>query len=50
MKEGEQTMEIGSTLRNVMAVRDLTLQQVSDESGVPLETIRNIYYGKIENP
>lgn len=43
-------MEIDSTLHHVMAVRDLTLQQLSDESGVPLETIRNIYYGKIENP
>ena len=50
MKKGEQTMEIDSTLHHVMNVRNLTLQQLSDESGVPLETIRNIYYGKIENP
>lgn len=42
--------EIDSILRTVLASRNITLQQLAEESEVPHETIRNIYYGKIKNP
>ena len=42
--------EIDSILRTVLASRNITLQQLAEKSDMPLETIRNIYYGKIKNP
>lgn len=43
-------MEIDSTLRNLLAEKKMTLQQLADASDVPIETIRNIYYGKVDDP
>lgn len=28
----------------------MTLQELSDKSGVPIETVKNIYYGKVTDP
>ena len=33
-----------------MCSNNLTLQELSDISGVPIETVRNIYYGKVTDP
>lgn len=43
-------MEVNETLKHVMAVRHLNLQQLSDKSGVTYETLRNIYYDRIHDP
>lgn len=44
-------MNINSdALKHAMNVRNITLQQLSDQSGVPLETLRNFYYNKINEP
>lgn len=43
-------MNIDKTLKTVMAKRNITLCQLSDKSGIALETIRNIYYCKIHDP
>lgn len=39
-----------NALKHVMDVRGITLQQLADQSGVPLETLRNFYYNKINEP
>ena len=33
-----------------MFTNNLTLQELSDACGVPIETMRNIYYGKVTDP
>ncbi len=43
-------MEVDRNLKHVLAVRNISLQQLSEDSDIPLETLRNIYYGKIANP
>ena len=43
-------MKIDRNLKHVLAARNISLQQLSEDSDVPLETLRNIYYGKISNP
>ncbi len=43
-------MNIDKTLKTVMAKRNITLCQLSEKSGIALETIRNIYYCKIHDP
>lgn len=49
-KKGERKMEVDRNLKHVLAVRNISLQQLSEDSDIPLETLRNIYYGKIANP
>lgn len=42
--------DLADTLHHVMAKRNLTLQQVADDSNLPIETLRNIYYEKSHDP
>ena len=42
--------DLSDTLRYVMANRNLTLQQLADNSNLPIETLRNIYYEKSHDP
>ena len=38
------------TLNEVMAERNLSIQEVAEMSELPYETVRNIYYGKVTDP
>ncbi len=37
-------------VRELMIEQDMSLQKLSDTSGVPFETLRNIYYRKVKDP
>lgn len=37
-------------IRELMIEQDMSLQKLSDTSGVPFETLRNIYYRKVKDP
>ena len=41
---------ISENLRTIMKSRNLTLNQLAEMADVPLETVRNIYYGKVTDP
>lgn len=41
---------VSEILKDVMAKRELTLQQLADRADIPLDTLRNIYYNKINEP
>lgn len=41
---------IGETLRTILDTKAITLETLSQLSGVPVETIRNLLYRKAENP
>ena len=41
---------IGQQIRKIAARRNLSIQQLSEMSGIPLETMRNLYYGRVEDP
>lgn len=43
-------MKTSDVLKHVMTKREITMQQLAEQSGVPIETIRNIYYNKICDP
>lgn len=40
---------ISDNLRAAMQMRDITLNQLAEEADIPLETLRNIYYGKVKD-
>ena len=42
--------ELQSTLRGVMKKRNISLYQLAAKSDVPIDTIKNIYYGRISDP
>ena len=35
-------------IRDLMIEQDISLQKLADTSGVPFETLRNIYYQKVK--
>lgn len=37
-------------LENLLEVTGWTLQELSERSGLPYDTVKSIYYGRIENP
>ena len=37
-------------IRDLMIEQDISLQKLADTSGVPFETLRNIYYQKVKDP
>ncbi len=41
---------IGEGLRTILDTQNITMEMLSLQSGVPLETIRNLFYHKAENP
>lgn len=41
---------ISSTIKTLLDAHDMTMQELADKSGVPLETLRNIVYDKVDNP
>ena len=41
---------ISSVLEMLLEAQDMSLQELADQSGVPLETLRNIRYGKVTDP
>lgn len=41
---------LGERLRNLLAVRGMSKDELADLCDLPLETIRNIYYGKTPDP
>ena len=41
---------ISSVLKTLMNAHEMTLQDLADQSGLPIETIRNVYYGKVTDP
>ena len=41
---------IVETLKNMKSEQNLTLQQISSASGVPLSTVNRILSGQTENP
>lgn len=43
-------MKISKTLKTVMTMRNITLCQLAEKSGIALETLRNIYYCRIHDP
>lgn len=40
---------ISDNLRNIMQLKDISLNQLAEEADIPLETLRNIYYGKVKD-
>ncbi|MBQ8261468.1 MAG: helix-turn-helix domain-containing protein [Lachnospiraceae bacterium] len=43
-------MTISERFRDLVDAKNLSLSEVAEKSGVPLETVRNIYYGKVTDP
>lgn len=41
---------LSEILRETLESRKMSLQALSDLSGVPIETLRNIYYNKVKDP
>lgn len=41
---------IQKELIHLLKEHDMTYQELAELSGVPLETMRNLYYGRVENP
>ncbi len=41
---------ISKRLRTILDTQNITMEMLSLQSGVPLETIRNLFYHKAENP
>lgn len=41
---------LSQTIKRLLDSHDMTMQELADKSGVPLETIRNIVYGKVTDP
>lgn len=41
---------IQKELVHLLKEHDMTYQELAELSGVPLETMRNLYYGRVENP
>lgn len=41
---------IWNRMYELMAERNMSIQDLSDSSGIPLETLRNIYYKKVKDP
>lgn len=41
---------VGDVLRDIMSRRKLNVQQLADLAGIPLETLRNIYYNRTTDP
>ena len=41
---------ISSTLKTLLNAHEMTLPELADKSGVPIETIKNIYYRKVTDP
>lgn len=43
-------MKLQKRIREMMEFRNITLERLSEKSGVPIETIRNIIYCRAKNP
>ncbi|MGN0327125.1 MAG: helix-turn-helix domain-containing protein [Lachnospiraceae bacterium] len=43
-------MSLSGTLKELISAKNISLSDVADLSGVPYETVRNIYYGKVTDP
>lgn len=43
-------MKLQKRLYEIMEFRNITLEQLSEKSGIPMETIRNIIYFRAKNP
>lgn len=41
---------LGDKLKEIMRVKGVDCRELSNSSEVPLETIRNLYYGKVTDP
>lgn len=41
---------ISSTLKTLLDAHDMTAQELADKAEIPLETLRNIIYGKVTDP
>lgn len=41
---------IGTTLRSILKDEKMSYQELAERSDLPLETVRNIYYGKVNDP
>lgn len=41
---------LGDNLRDIMSERNLSIQELADQAGIPFETLRNIYYNKVRDP
>lgn len=41
---------LSDNLKSIMIKQKITLNQLAEMSDVPLETLRNIYYGKVSDP
>ena len=41
---------LGERIREILAVRGISKEEFADMCGLPIETVRNIYYGKTPDP
>lgn len=41
---------LGQQLRKIAARRNLTIQQLAEMADIPLETMKNLYYGRVADP
>lgn len=41
---------LGRTLRALLNEHDMTTQQLAEKAGLPLESVRNIYYDRVKDP
>ena len=41
---------ISSVLKTLLNAHEMTIQELADQSELPIETIKNVYYGKVTDP
>lgn len=41
---------LGERVKELLVIHKMTKEELAERSGVPIETIRNIYYGKVTDP
>lgn len=41
---------LSERLKQAFAERDMTWQECAELADIPLETMRNLYYGKVKDP
>lgn len=50
MHDTERVQMISEIMHELLEAHEMTLQELADKSGVPIETLKNIRYGKVTDP
>ena len=41
---------LSTTLKNLLDEKEMKYEELAEQAGIPLETMRNLYYGKVKDP